>query len=276
VVTAWGAGLAAAGPQPGHGRAAVATVRAPGWLAADDKEIWRRVVPRRAALAVIITLGVVAAAVALTGTVIASSGDTHPARFRSPLLVYPVTQANPGQCPAGTPGITGPGAQGQTCYRVAQGIAIRRVTDIHVQRGGAGYDVSMSLLPADSKSFASLTRRMTGGSLALVVRGRVVTAPSVSGPITKGKILITGATRREEADRLVRELKGAAPAPVATTPPPITPTTPGIAPTTPGLGTPGTPLPGGSSLPGLTTKPSQAPTAPGAAPNSASPPGPVP
>ena len=242
--------------------------------------------PRRAGLAVIITLGVVAAAVALTGTLIASSDDTHPARFKSPLLVYPVTQVTPGQCPAGARGISGPGTQGQTCYRVAEGIVIRRVTDIHVQRGGAGYDVSMSLLPADSRSFASLTRRMTGGSLALVVRGRVVTAPSVSGPITKGRILITGATRREDADRLVRELKGAAPPPttppVATPPAPtpsspgLTPNTPGLTPSSPGLGLPSSPLPGGTGLPGLTSTPSPSPSVSGAAPNSAPQPGPVP
>lgn len=227
------------------------------------------VVPRRAALAVIITLGVVAAAVALTGTVIASSGKTHPAKFKSPLLVYPVTQANPGQCPAGAPGITGPGTAGQTCYRVAQGIVIHRVTDIHVQPGGAGYEVSISLLPADSRSFASLTRRMAGGSLALVVRGRVVTAPSVQGPITEGKILITGATRREQADELVRELKGAAPPAPATTAPPVvpqTPITPGLG--SPGVGSPGqsspaTPLTPGSASPGYTAPLS--PPAPGAA-----------
>ncbi|HEX6468704.1 MAG TPA: hypothetical protein VF069_06360 [Streptosporangiaceae bacterium] len=218
--------------------------------------------PRRAALAVIITLGLVAAAVALTGTVVASSGRTHPARFRSPLLVYPVTQANPGQCPAGTAGITGPGQQGQTCYRVAQGIVIRRVTDIHVQRGDTGYEVAISLLPADSRSFASLTRRMAGGSLALVVRGRVVTAPSVQAPITEGKILITGATRREDADQLVRELKGAAPPPAATPPPsiPPTPVTPGGP--SPGLGLPGLGSPGLSS-PGLSSP--ATPTSPGSA-----------
>ncbi|HEU5155400.1 MAG TPA: hypothetical protein VFU43_00250 [Streptosporangiaceae bacterium] len=238
-------------------------------------KILKRVVPRRAGLAVIITLGVVAAAVALTGTVIASSGKTHPAKFKSPLLVYPVTQVTPGQCPAGTPGITGPGTQGQTCYRVAQGIVIRRVTDIHVQRGGAGYDVSMSLLPRDSKSFAALTRRMTGGSLALVVRGRVVTAPSVSGPITEGKILITGATRREDADRLVRELKGAAPSP-ATTPPLTTPSAPGVTPGFPGLGSPASPTPGGTAPPGSTPTPSASPSAPGAAPNFPPQPAPVP
>ncbi len=237
--------------------------------------------PKRAGLAIIITLGVVAAAVALTGTVIASSDDTHPAKFKSPLLVYPVTQVSPGQCPAGTPGITGPGTQGQTCYRVAEGIVIRRVTDIHVQRGGAGYDVSMSLLPADSRSFASLTRRMTGGSLALVVRGRVVTAPSVSGPITKGKILITGATRREDADRLVRELKGAAPAPPATvppatTPPVTTPSAPGLTPSSPGLGSPSSPLFGGTGLPELTSTPSPSQSVSGAAPNSAPRPSPSP
>lgn len=201
---------------------------------------------RRAALAVIITLGVVAAAVALTGTVVASSRKSHPAKFKSPLLVYPVSQASPGQCPPGTRGITGPGTQGQTCYQVTQGIAIRRVTDIHVQKGGSGYEVSISLLPADSRSFASLTRRMAGGgSLALVVQGRLVTAPSVQGPITKGRLLISGATRREDADQLVSQLKGTStpPAPVAPSPTQPAPTQP-LTPTTPGLFPPNTGAPG--------------------------------
>jgi hypothetical protein len=199
---------------------------------------------RRAGLAVIITLGVVAAAVALTGTVVAASRDTHPAKFRTPLKVYPVRQTTPGQCAPGTQGVTGPGTQGVTCYQVAQGIVIRRVTDIHVQRGGTGYEVSMSLLPADTRSFAALTRRMTGGSLALVVGDRLVTAPSVQGPITEGKLLITGATRQEDAERLVRVLKGTTPPPAPPTvpPTPIIPTSPVVTPT--GSASPSATIPG--------------------------------
>jgi hypothetical protein len=222
---------------------------------------------RRAALAVIITLGVIAAGIALTGTVIASSRKSHPARFRSPLLVYPVTQSTPGQCPPGTRGITGPGTQGQTCYQVTQGIIIHRVTDIHVQRGGSGYEVSMSLLPADSRSFATLTRRMAGGgSLALVVRGRLVTAPSVQGPITRGKILISGAASRQDADRLVSQLKG------TTSPPaPVVPTQPAqpLTPASSGLPSPGLPLPG-QTTPGV-APPNATSSAPGAAPNRSAP-----
>ena len=201
---------------------------------------------RRAGLAVIITLGIVAAAVALTGTVVAASRDAHPAKFKTPLKVYPVRQAVPGQCAPGTQGVTGPGIHGVTCYQVAQGIVIRRVTDIHVQRGGGGYEVAMSLLPADSRAFAGLTRRMTGGSLALVVGNRLVTAPSVQGPITEGKILITGATRQADAERLVRVLKGITPPPA----PPTLPPAPTLTPTSPGAVPTGSPAPGTSVSPG--------------------------
>jgi hypothetical protein len=263
-----------------------------------------RLVPRRAGLAVVITLGVIAAAVALTGTVIAASRNSHPAKFKAPLLVYPVSQSTPGQCSPGTHGVTGPGAAGQTCYQVTQGIAIKRVSDIHVQRGGTSYDVSISLLPSDSKSFAALTRRVaSGGSLALVMRGRLVTAPRVQEPITEGKILITGAPRRQDADRLVNQLKGAGvpqlpastPAPAAPSPAPTcTPT-----PATPAAGTPtaatpiGTPSGGGplagapsagapsAGAPSAGAPPSGAPACtpspaagvPGAAPSSLAPPG---
>jgi hypothetical protein len=249
-----------------------------------------RLVPRRAGLAVIITLGVVAAAVALTGTVIAASRNSHPAKFKAPLLVYPVSQSTPGQCPPGTHGVTGPGTAGQTCYQVTQGIAIKRVSDIHVQRGSTSFDVSISLLPADSKSFAALTRRVaSGGSLALVMRGRLVTAPRVQEPITEGKILISGSPRRQDADRLVNELKGSgvpqppvstAPSagPVQTcTPTPTagtqTPATPGAA--TPTTGTPaaGAPPAGGASSPAPTCTPTPAAGVPTGTPSNVAPPG---
>jgi hypothetical protein len=164
---------------------------------------------RTALLATIISLGIGAAAVAVTGALIAAPLHAKMARFPSPLHVYPVTRTTPGSCAPGTKGVDGQSATGPACYQVEDGIAIRRVNDIHAQRGASGtYEVSISLLPPDRRAFARLTRAMVGRDVAFVVRGRLVTATRVETPITRGKILISGNPTRADADRLVRELKG--------------------------------------------------------------------
>ncbi len=166
---------------------------------------------RSAMLVMVLTLGLLIAAVAVTGALIASSMRTQPVTLAAPLHVYPVTQTSPGQCPAGTPGISGQSATGPTCYRMAQGIAIREVADLRVQRSRVqpgGYDVALTLRPSDRKAFADLTRATVGRDLAFVVRNRIITLPRVDMAILDGKVVVTGPPDRASANRLVRELKG--------------------------------------------------------------------
>jgi hypothetical protein len=165
---------------------------------------------RSALVVMVLTLGLLIAAVAVTGGMIASSMRTRPVTLAAPLHVYPVTLASPGQCPAGTPGITGQAAAGVTCYRLAQGIAIHKVADLRVQksRGTSGYDVALTLRPVDRHAFARLTSATVGRDLAFVVRDRLVTLPRVDMPIRDGKVVVTGSPTRAAANTLVRELKG--------------------------------------------------------------------
>ncbi|GAA0222657.1 hypothetical protein GCM10009527_018720 [Actinomadura nitritigenes] len=166
---------------------------------------------RSALVIMVLTLGLLIAAVAVTGGMIASSMRTQPVTLAAPLHVYPVTQAAPGQCPAGTPGITGQSAGGVTCYRLAQGIAIHKVADLRVQRSrgsSSGYDVALTLRPVDRQAFARLTSATVGRDLAFVVRDRLITLPRVDMPIRDGKVVVTGSPTRSAADTLVRELKG--------------------------------------------------------------------
>jgi hypothetical protein len=172
------------------------------------RDLARPVTPRPALLAGVIMLALVMIAVAVTGVVAATSLVTRRTPLASPLLIYPVSQTTPGQCVPGVQGINATAVSGPICYQVTQGIAIHRVSDLHVQHGAVGYDVSIKLLSADAKAFADLTRRMVGQNLAFVVRGRLVTAPRVDMPITKGQILITGITTRADAERTVSELRG--------------------------------------------------------------------
>ncbi|WP_344271400.1 SecDF P1 head subdomain-containing protein, partial [Actinomadura napierensis] len=166
---------------------------------------------RSALVIMILTLGLLIAAVAVTGGMIAASMRTKPVTLAAPLHVYPVTQAVPGQCPAGTPGITGQSAAGVTCYRLAQGIAIHKVADLRVQKSrgsSGGYDVALTLRPVDRHAFARLTRATVGRDLAFVVRDRLVTLPRVDMPILDGKVVVTGSPTRTAANTLVHELKG--------------------------------------------------------------------
>jgi preprotein translocase subunit SecD len=166
--------------------------------------------PRTALLALTLTLGVLAAAVVVADAMVVVSMQGRSAHFSAPLRIYPVNQATPGLCAANVAGINGQGTAGPTCFQVTQGLAIHRVNDIHVEHSPDGRnEISISLLPPDARAFASLTRTMTGRQLAFVVGDRLVTAPRVEAPITRGKILIDGSFSRPDAERLIRELKGA-------------------------------------------------------------------
>lgn len=166
---------------------------------------------RSALLIMVLTLGLLIAAVAVTGGLIASSMRTRPVALAAPLHIYPVSEATPGPCPAGTAGITGQAGTGPTCYRLTQGIAIHKVAGLRVQKSRVkpgGYDVALTLRPVDRDAFARLTRATVGRDLAFVVRDRLVTLPRVDMAITDGKVVVTGSPDRATANRLVRDLKG--------------------------------------------------------------------
>jgi preprotein translocase subunit SecD len=161
----------------------------------------------------VIALWVVIAAIALTGTLFAAFSQEHPVHFAAPVKIYPVTQEIPGQqCPPGVQGAIGQAPSGPVCYQLTVGITLKRVNDMHVERvkSGGGYAVSLSLTPADGKALTRLTRNSAGRPFALTVRDQVVAAPRVDGPITKGRILISGNFTRADANTIVSRLKGRA------------------------------------------------------------------
>jgi len=156
-------------------------------------------------LAAIIVIGLCSAAVASTGVLVAAARQSE-VRLDSPLLLYPVVQHTAGECPAGTQGVTGPEP---SCYRVSEGIVIRRVGAAEVKRLRDGsHGVTLRLLGPDREAFAELTRAQQGRQLVVVVEGRVVTAPWLGGPITGGEVVITGRFTRADAERLVHDLTG--------------------------------------------------------------------
>lgn len=57
-----------------------------------------------------------------------------------------------------------------------------------------------------AKSFADITRRMTGRRLAIVVDNNVISAPRINESISGGKLAITGSYSQQEADDIVSAL----------------------------------------------------------------------
>jgi hypothetical protein len=165
---------------------------------------------RSSLLVMVIMLGLLIATVVVSGALVAASMQTRPITLAAPLHIYPVVRTVPGQCPAGTAGISGQASTGPACYQLTRGIAIRRVADLGVQRAqrAGAYDVAVTLRSTDRPAFAELTRRSLNRDLAFVVRNRLVTAPRVDAPILNGKVVITGPRNRAEADSLVRSLRG--------------------------------------------------------------------
>jgi hypothetical protein len=158
----------------------------------------------------VVMLGVLIAAVVVSGALVAASLQTRPITLAAPLHIYPVARTVPGQCPAGTAGISGQANTGPACYQLTRGIAIRRVADLSVQRSQrpGAYDVALTLRSSDRQAFAALTRASLNRDLAFVVRNRLVTVPRVDAPILDGEVVVTGPRNHAEADRLLRSLRG--------------------------------------------------------------------
>ncbi|MBC6457726.1 SecDF P1 head subdomain-containing protein [Actinomadura sp. HBU206391] len=144
--------------------------------------------------------------------VISRSGPDEPNRLRSPLGIQPVTEVTPGAC---TDGSGVPDVDGTQCYRLAPGMTVTRLEKLEaaLAKNGAGWQVLIELGPADSGAFGSLTRQVATeqpprNQLALVVDGKVLSAPSVQEPITGGEIQITTGSSgtRQDAERLVSRL----------------------------------------------------------------------
>ncbi len=161
--------------------------------------------PKTTLLAAIIVIGLCSAAVAMTGLLVAAARQSQTA-LAAPLLVYPVTEQTTGACPAGTQGVTGPEP---SCYRVTEGIVIRKVGEIEVLplRDGS-YGVSLQLVGADREAFAEITRANLHKQVVMVVGGQPVTAPRVDSPITGGRLLLAGNFPHAAAERLARDLTG--------------------------------------------------------------------
>ncbi|MFB6721733.1 hypothetical protein ACFCV3_16275 [Kribbella sp. NPDC056345] len=89
------------------------------------------------------------------------------------------------------------------------------VTDVQAiaDTQGTGWLVMLTLDAAGTKTFATLTGQLVkarppANQLAIVVNDRVVSAPSVSAPITGGRVQIAGSFTSKEAKQLAADITG--------------------------------------------------------------------
>ncbi|GAA1664863.1 hypothetical protein GCM10009745_03290 [Kribbella yunnanensis] len=89
------------------------------------------------------------------------------------------------------------------------------VTDVQASADtqGTGWLVTLTLDSAGTKTFATLTGQLVkakppANQLAIVVNDRVVSAPSVSAPITAGRVQISGNFTSKQAKQLVADITG--------------------------------------------------------------------
>ena len=64
------------------------------------------------------------------------------------------------------------------------------------------YSIGFTLTPAGQKQFAEITRANIGRRLAIVIYGKIISAPRINSEISSGNGQISGNFKAEEAARL--------------------------------------------------------------------------
>ncbi|MGI5321579.1 SecDF P1 head subdomain-containing protein [Actinomadura nitritigenes] len=219
------AGMPPPGPSPAGGAPAGGAPAAYPLPGADAQYPPPARPPRRTPLiiggvaALVLVLLVAGAAVYLA----ASGGDGYDGGatdLRQPMTLQQVAAVSQAPCAAGTL----PEASGTSCYRLAGGgMTVRRVERMKVEPPSGGttsWTIQIGLTKADARAFAGLTATAArqqpgtpGQQIAMVVGGRVLSAPAVNGgPITGGSVQITGSFTRRQAEDLVARIAGRRPA----------------------------------------------------------------
>ncbi|MGP4024980.1 SecDF P1 head subdomain-containing protein [Actinomadura sp. 3N407] len=170
----------------------------------------------------LLTLGVLLAGAAvflvIRDAVGGGDGGSGPADLREPMIFQQVAETSRPPCGSGTV----PDAEDAGCLRLGpERMTVERVERIEAVppepgSGQTGWAVQLELTTPDGAAFGRLTGKAAeqpagspGRRIAMIVGGRVVSAPSVSGgPITGGLVMISGRYTRSEAEDLVARMTG--------------------------------------------------------------------
>ena len=85
------------------------------------------------------------------------------------------------------------------------------VTDAHLSFDAYtnAPEISLTMTPAAGQAFARLTEARVSRAIAVVLDGRVLTAPTVNGPVPNGRVQITGQFTVAEATAIVAAIREA-------------------------------------------------------------------
>jgi preprotein translocase subunit SecD len=70
----------------------------------------------------------------------------------------------------------------------------------------SGWSVSVNLTADGTAAFGTATESAMGSRIAIVVDGRIVSAPTVQAPITSGNVVVTSGLTEREARSLATRL----------------------------------------------------------------------
>jgi hypothetical protein len=170
----------------------------------------------RGLIVVLIALGVLLLGAEWVGAgwLVFGRSDSASIRQAAPIRFQHVLAEAPGSCTSeGTPS-----ADGSVCYQLGEGMTVTQVRHIRVvgpDGNNTAWRIAVDLSSSDARTFAELTQKAsteTPGSpqqkVAIVVGGRVVSAPAVQSTIPGGKIEIQGSFTKQSAERLVHQITG--------------------------------------------------------------------
>ena len=143
-------------------------------------------------------------------------GPAAPVSLRSPIQFRQVAAISNASCPAGSGGLPGspPGSAAPACfYLTGTGMTVTAVQSAQVVPSDTGgYQLDIVLTPAQTGTFAALTRQVSGlpsprDQVAIIIDGRVIADPVVQSAIPGGKAQISGLGTRAQAESLLASLR---------------------------------------------------------------------
>ena len=87
----------------------------------------------------------------------------------------------------------------------AKSVALAKADEGHA----GGFQISLTFTSAGTKAFADLTRKNVGRRLAILIDGKVLSAPAIRAPIPGGKAVITGSFTKKQAEELAEQISAA-------------------------------------------------------------------
>jgi preprotein translocase subunit SecD len=88
-------------------------------------------------------------------------------------------------------------------------LTAKDVAGAAVTRDGAGNPaVGVTFTEEGTKKFAKLTEEHKGKRLAILVEGKVISAPVINDKVTGGKAMISGRFTKEEVEKLAKAISG--------------------------------------------------------------------